>query len=264
MTEDELRDDMIERGEMDENGNLIEEVEKEPTKENIDWKKRHDDGRRFQIQLQNRVKEQENRISELEEKLSQKVDVPENMDEFNQWVENYPKVYEMVKIAARKEASSLDETIKKKLSRVDELDKKEKLIAEKQRLNQLQPDFYQHIAPSEEWRDWILNKAPEKARLAVFDDVNPDAEQVSLIIDSFKVQTGWSNPTTSTKKKTTVDDASSIRPRSNQTQPKVKTTGEWSESRVLKMSDADFEKYEEEIYAAQRDGTFVYDIRDAQ
>lgn len=272
MTEAELRDEMIERGEMDEDGNLIEteeeggeEPEHQPeSQDQIDWKKRHDDGRRYQIQLQQKNKELESRLQELENKLNESVQVPDNMAEFEEWVANYPKVADMVRILARQEASSLDQSISKKLEKIDELDHKEKMKSERAKLRSLQPDFYDHIAPSEEWRDWILNKAPDWAREAVLDEKNPNAELVSTVIDSFIVKTGFGGKKKKDDPKTTSHEAASSVQTKGRSAPKDRQTNTWSESRVAALSDRDFDKYEEEIAEAMANGTFVYDIRDAQ
>lgn len=268
LTEEEIRDEMIENGQMDEEGNLLEpnvkeEEEEKTSTDNIDWKKRHDDGRRFQIQLQQENKQLEERLKEVEQKLSESTTVPENMEEFEEWVKEFPKVYDMVKIVARQEASNLDESIKTKLTKIDELDQQEKMKAEKAKLARLQPDFYEKIAPSEEFKDWILNVAPEWARNAVLDSKNPNAEIVSTVIDSYKVQTGYSSPKKSEKKTTSQDAASSVSTKKGST-PKVKETSEWSESRVNSLTIDQYEKYEDEINEAIQNGTFVYDMRDAQ
>lgn len=273
MTEAELREEMIERGEMDEEGNLIEnegqeegnenEPDSQPSQDQIDWKKRHDDGRRFQIQLQQKNKELEGRLQELEGKLNESVKVPDNMAEFEEWVANYPKVADMVRILARQEASSLDQSISKKLEKIDELDHKERLKSERAKLADLQPDFYSQIAPSEEWKDWILNKAPEWAREAVFEEKKPNAELVSTVIDSFKVRTGFGGKKKEDPKTTSREAASSVQTR-GRSAPKDAPSNKWSESRVASLSDRDFDKYEEEIAEAMANGTFVYDIRDAQ
>lgn len=267
MTEEELREEMLERGEIDEDGNLVE-IEEEPEpivprEDNVDWKKRYDDGRRFQIQLQTQNKELEHRLTETEKKLSESMTVPDNIEEFEEWVKEFPKVYDMMKIVARQEASSLDENIKTKLSKLDELDQKEKMKVERAKLAQLQPDFYDKILPTQEFKDWIRDVAPQWAKDAIRDEKNPNAELVSMVIDSYKVRSGYGAPKKPDQKTTSQEAASRVQTR-NRTAPNDKQTSTWSESRVERLSDAEFDKYEGEIAAAMSDGTFVYDIRDAQ
>lgn len=272
-TEEELRDEMIERGEMDEDGNLIEnnQVQQENEEgnkpdlsaEQIDWKKRHDDGRRFQIQLQSRNKELEQRLADVEKQLSEKVSVPDNLEEFEEWVKEFPKVADMVKIAARQELASLDKSIEEKLKKVDKLDSDSRMREEREKLAKLQPDFYTEIARSEEFKDWILNVADDWAREAVFDEKNPNAALVSTVIDSFKVRTGYGKKNKTTTKTTSDDAASSVRT-GKSSAPKEGKTKKWSESSVDKLSIHEYEKYEEEINQAIMDGTFEYDMRDAQ
>lgn len=271
MTEEELRDEMIERGEMDEDGNLlspdeddeVEKSEKKMSDDSIDWKKRHDDGRRYQLQLQSTNKELEEQVRGLKEELKNKASVPENMEEFEDWVKEYPKVADMMKIIARQEAASLDENFKTKLSKLDEIDQKERLQREKLRLQELQPDFYSNIARSDEFRQWIEN-APEWKRKALAEEKNPDADIVSTIIDSFKQQTGYGQKKPKTDKKTTDEDiASSVSTRSKSA-PKDQQKNVWSESRLERLTDQEYEKYEDEIDEAIRNGTFVRDISDAQ
>lgn len=264
-TQEELEDEMRERGDVNEDGDLQETAPQE-TDEQIDWKKRHDDGRRFQIQLQQQNKQLQEQLNELSTQLKEKVSVPDNMEEFNDWVAQYPKVAEMVRIAARQEVSTIDETVTKKLKRIDQLDADAKMREEREKLARLQPDFFSKIRDSEEWRDWILNKAPEWAREAVFDEKNPDAEKVSMIVASFKQQSkdfSGQAQTKQTQKTTDRDAASSVKTKSNSA-PKTTQTSEWSESRVNSLSDHEYAKYESEIDEAILNGTFVYDMRDAQ
>lgn len=266
VTEEEIRDQMIENGEMDEEGNLLEankEDLEEGNKDEIDWKKRHDDGRRYQIQLQSKNKELESRLLDLEKQLNEKVSVPDNIEEFEEWAAEYPKVAEMVRIAARREAAQLDESVKERLTGLDVLEKKNRMLEQKDRLRALQPDFYSEIAPTEEFRDWVLNKAPEWAREAIFNEDNPNAEIVSTVIDSYKLQTGWKSNAKPDKKTTSNDAASSVKS-SSSSAPKAKQSSEWSESRVNRMNIHEYEKYEDEINTAIQNGTFVYDMSHAQ
>lgn len=265
MTEEELNDELLERGEIDEEGNLLEvseEKEGDKKEDNIDWKKRHDDGRRFQLQLQARNKELEDKIAELDAKLTESVSVPANMDEFNEWVEQYPKVYEMVKIAARKEAAELDDGIKKRLTRLDELDKESKFREERSKLLELQPDF-PSIAKTEEFQNWLKNEASDWAREALTTYDNPNAIVASDAIDLFKSKYGVGRKKESGKTTDEKEVASSTRTGSR-TKPNTGPESKWSESKVAALSQREYEKFEEEIEEAIMSGTFVYDMRDAE
>ena len=85
---------------------------------------------------------------------------------------------------------------------------------------------------------------------------NTDARAASRAIDLYKADTGKRKTTTKKSAAQAVGRTSSSTPT---TTGKVK----FSESQVSKMSDKDFEKYEDAIADAMRSGNFDFDLSGA-
>lgn len=239
---------------------LEEETAPAPAPVDHDWKKRHDDVRRYLNQVQSELKAEKEKNEALSREAATKVVPPENEAEFNEWLSRYPKLADMMAILARKEAKKIVDTAAPETKKVVEDLEKIKLEREvelaKKELAKLQPDFYTEIAPSEEFKDWLLNRAPEWARKALVNPDRPDAQLASDVIDLYKAkhQKTPSKPTTDPR-----EIASATR-ESPSPVPRNATKTKWSESKVMKLSQRDYDKYEEEILEARAKGEFDYDL----
>lgn len=226
-----------------------------------DWKKRHDDVRRYLNQVQSELKAEKERNDALAREMATKVAPPENEAEFNEWLSRYPKLADMMAILARKEAKKIVDSAAPETKKVVEDLEKIKLEREvelaKKELAKLQPDFYTEIAPSEEFRDWIVNHAPEWARKAIVNPDKPDAQLASDVIDLYKAK----HPTKAPSRPTTDPrEIASATRESPSPVPRNASKTRWSESKVMKLSQREYDKYEEEILEARAKGEFDYDL----
>lgn len=264
---EEVRDDMIERGELDADGNPIEPKEvkdDKPSKPDHDWKQRYDDSRRFIQELQTKLKSVEGTLEavskEKEEALNR---VPTNEKEFEEWLAKYPKLAEMIGILARKEGEKLVKSVgdeqKKVIEDLNNLKLEREVEEAKAKLRKLQPDFYTDIAPSQEFHDWLENEASDWAKKAILNPDRPDAQLASDVIDLYKMRR--TAKTNAPKTTDVLDIASSSR--GSTPSPKGTTKVKWSESIVHRLSDKEYAKYEEEIHDAMAKGEFDYDMSKA-
>lgn len=225
-----------------------------------DWKKRHDDVRRYLNQVQSELKAEKERSEALAAEMATKVAPPENEAEFNEWLSRYPKLADMMAILARKEAKKIVDTATPETKKVVEDLEKFKLEREveiaKAELAKLQPDFYTTIAPSEHFKDWIMNQAPEWARKALVSPDKPDAQLASDVIDLYKAK----HPKANSRPTTDPREIASGTRESPSPVPRNTNKVRWSESKVSKLSQREYEKFEEEIHDAMASGNFDYDL----
>lgn len=239
---------------------------------NVDWKQRHDDLRRYLNTKDGEIKELQVKLKELEEKDIMD-SIPTTVDEINKWMEDYPKIRDVIKYLAREEASRMGESAKTAQKRVESLERDIKVREEAQKLMQLQPDFYSEIVKSEEFREW-MQEAPAWAKKALSDGENPNAQEASDAIDLFKLRTGWKSSSEKKKEEekqneretTARESASSVKTPKASNAPSDNARGGnvWSESRVAKLSGREYERVESQIMEAIQKGEFIYDIRDSQ
>lgn len=240
---------------------------------NVDWKQRHDDLRRYLNTKDGEIKELQTKLKELEERDVMD-SIPTTVDEINKWMEDYPKIRDVIKYLAREEASRMGESAKTAQKRVESLERDIRVREEAQKLMQLQPDFYSEIVKSEEFGEWMQEKAPAWAKKALSDGENPNAQEASDAIDLFKLRTGWKSSSEKKKEEekqveretTARESASSVKTPKASNAPSDNARGGnvWSESRVAKLSGREYERAEPQIMEAIQKGEFIYDIRDSQ
>lgn len=268
ITDDELQDEIDELEAQNRGQPLNEQepddevdVEKPQKTSNDSSDKRYNDLRSYS---QRKLNEKDAEIEALSERLSeleaQKTSRPPvDEKELEEWMNEYPVVSKMIKTLARKEVDGLDEKLKEKLKKSDELDSKIHSQEERRKLAVLQPDFYDTILPSEEFQEWVKEKAPKWA-VDAMKSAKPNADTASDAIDLFKLRTGWG----AEKKKETeeFDERSAAQAARNtkSSKPKSKKGSKFSESQVARMSSQEYDANEQAIEEAIRSGEFEYDL----
>lgn len=212
--------------------------------EEKNFKKRYGDLRRHS---QRKEQDLQAQIDELKKKLEAAPStMPTNEEEIKKWAENNPKAAAIVRALAGEEVSRNSKELSTKL---EKLEKDREEISKEKALNKIRnkhKDFDDLVA-SDELHDWVGTK-PDFIQNALYDG-GPD--EVIEILDLYKKSlekpdTGRSAATQIKTNRSADLDAS--------------TGAKYSESMVQKMSDAEYEKNEEAIIKAMRDGSFLYDL----
>ena len=216
-----------------------------------DYKKRYDDLKTYYDQKLNEWKQEKETLaaqSNVAEK-EQAYAPPKTREELEQFKDKYPDVYQVVETISHDMAEQKTFDLKAK---IDELTKKEqKLIVQSayEQLTSAHPDFNE-IKATPEFLAWL-----EEQPANVADGIrknNTDSKWAIRTVDLYKADVGISPNKVSSKRKSSAAQAIT------KTNPvNINTGGNqrmWKMSEIQLMKPWDFEKYEAEIDAAQREG----------
>ncbi len=233
-----------------------QEDDTELSAEEKNFKKRYGDLRRHQ---QDKEKEFTAKIEALESQLSKaaknELILPKSEEELEKFQKENPDVAALFLTMAKKESKASAEELEKRMAELEELRidaKKEKAEAE---LVKMHPDFIE-IRQDDTFHNWA-EEQPKWVQDALYENVD-DAKSVARVIDLYKVDNGITN-----KKKAKPSEkaaASSVKTKSAAAPEPDESAKMVRESEVAAMSMKEYEKRQEEILDAQRNGNFIYDM----
>ena len=233
-----------------------QEDDTELSAEEKNFKKRYGDLRRHQ---QDKEKEFTAKIEALESQLSKaaknELILPKSEEELEKFQKENPDVAALFLTMAKKESKASAEELEKRMVELEELRidaKKEKAEAE---LIKMHPDFIE-IRQDDTFHNWA-EEQPKWVQDALYENVE-DAKSVARVIDLYKVDKGITN-----KKKAKPEEkaaASSVKTKSAAAPEPDESAKMVRESEVAAMSMKEYERRQEEILDAQRNGNFIYDI----
>ena len=224
--------------------------------EEKNFKKRYGDLRRHS---QKKEEEINAKIAALEAKLdkaaNQKLVLPKTDEELEAWTKEYPDVAAIIETIADKKSKASSEDLEKRMADLEELRvnaTREKAEAE---LVKMHPDFIE-IREDDTFHNWAKDQ-PKWVQDALYENVD-DAKSVARVIDLYKVDKGI----TKLKKGDSSNKAaaSSVKTKSAATPEPDEASKYIKESEVAAMSIKEYEKRQEEILDAQRNGRFIYDM----
>ena len=224
------------------------------TQPNHDYKKRYDDLKTHYDRKQNESKQ---KTEELEAKirLAEKNQAmanytpPKTDDELKSFKEKYPDVYDVVETISQKQASRQVESLQEE---VKSLRKREEDLVVQSAYGELvnaHPDFTE-LKDSQEFIDW-LNTQPASISDGVTKN-SKDSKWAIRVVDLYKADNGLSK----SKPSSTISAAQSV----TKTKAKsVNVSGDtnkkiWKQSEIQKMSSRTYEKFENEIDIAFKEG----------
>ena len=233
-----------------------QEDDTELSAEEKNFKKRYGDLRRHS---QKKEEEFNAKIAALEAKLdkaaNQKLVLPKTDEELEAWTKEYPDVAAIIETIADKKSKASSEDLEKRMADLEELRvnaTREKAEAE---LVKMHPDFIE-IREDDTFHNWAKDQ-PKWVQDALYENVD-DAKSVARVIDLYKVDKGI----TKLKKGDSSNKAaaSSVKTKSAATPEPDEASKYIKESEVAAMSIKEYEKRQEEILDAQRNGRFIYDM----
>ncbi len=233
----------------------IEQIDEEEAT----FKKRYGDLRRYSNK---QLKEMKKRLEELEAKTVSRTipDIPEDEEEYEEWVKNYPDAAKFISVVATKEAKKATESL---AEQVAELKKQEQVIAREKAaiaLTKMRPDWEQIQSEAEFW-DWVEDEEQPKWVMEAMEGI--DYKSIARVIDLYKLDKGRTTPNQETKKKpreANLDAADLSIKGTRHTDPKPSSGKVWKESDVQKMNSKQYEAAQDEIMKAINEGRFVHDI----
>lgn len=217
------------------------------------YKKRYGDLRSHSQKLLNQ-KDQE--LAEMKRQLADatkgQIKFPKTDAEVESWSKKYPEVAAIVDTIAKKRANEALEEGEKRLSHLNDLEKKMNKKDAEAQLHRLHPDFSE-IRQDPKFHDWVAMQ-PKVIQDSLYKN-NTDALSAARAIDLYKVDTG-------TKGKPSNSAAQSVG-RAPSARPGTKTKAKFSESQISRMTDTEYSKNQEAIMEAMRSGDFEYDMSGA-
>ena len=239
-------------------------AEVKPTEESDDtelsaeeknFKKRYGDLRRH---VQDKEQEWKIKFEQLEAQLNaaakNELVLPKSEQDIEAWAKKYPDVAGIVEAIADKKANERAADLDGRLKEIEELRttaKREKAEAE---LASLHPDF-SDIRKDDAFHDWA-EEQPKWVQDALYEN-SEDAKSVARVIDLYKSDKGITSKKASSSDK---GAAASITTKRTTSPNHEESSNYLRESQVAKMSMKEYEKRAEDIFEAQRQGKFIYDM----
>lgn len=230
------------------------EVQEQPAEgEDTTYKKRYGDLRRHSQQLmQQKDQELQQVKAQLDSAAKGQIKFPKTDQEIDQWSKKYPDVAKIVDSIAQKRAGEALAEGEKRMEGLRQLETKLTKKDAEQQLIKMHPDFTE-IRQNQDFHEWVALQ-PASIQDALYKN-NTDARAASRAIDLYKSDMGKSKPRSKS--------AAQAVGRTSTSSPNTKTSSEYSESQVSKMTDKEFEKHEEAITEAMQNGKFSYDMSGA-
>ena len=223
-------------------------VETTQEKPDHDYKKRYDDLKRH---YDTKLAEFQAEKQQLEAATKQaNVPMPKTVEELEEFKAQYPDVYGVVETVAAMQASERTNELQKELEVIKEREKETVVQAAYRELTNNHPDF-DDIKTDEKFLNW-LQEQPESFSDGIYKN-NTDARWASRVLDLYKADAGISKKKTSKAK---TDAATSVRA------PKARDINAeqggdkriWKSSEIRSLKPWEFEKLEEELDSARREG----------
>jgi hypothetical protein len=223
--------------------------------EEKNFKKRYGDLRRH---TQKKEEEFNAKLEALQAQLDKatknELILPKTDEELEAWAKEYPDVASIIETIADKKSKSTAKELEDRMAEFEELRitaKREKAEAE---LASMHPDFSQ-IREDDAFHKWA-EQQPKWVQDALYENTE-DAKSVARVIDLYKVDTGIVTKKTNGSDKAA---ASSVKTK-GAAKPEADEASKYiRESQVAAMSIKEYEKRQEEILDAQRNGRFIYDM----
>ena len=231
-----------------------EAQEEDLSAEEKNFKKRYGDLRRHS---QKKEEEFNAKLEALQAQLDKasknELVLPKTDEELEAWSKEYPDVAGIVEAIADKKSKATAKDLEARMAQFEELRitaKREKAEAE---LAGMHPDFVQ-IREDDSFHTWAKEQ-PKWVQDALYENTE-DAKSVARVIDLYKIDTGIVTKKTNNDKAaaSSVKTKGAAKPEADESSKYVK------ESDVAAMSIKEYEKRQEEILDAQRNGRFIYDM----
>jgi len=224
--------------------------------EEKNFKKRYGDLRRHS---QKKEEEFNAKIEALQKQLEkaskQELVLPKSDEELEAWTKEYPDVASIIETIADKKSKSAAKELETRMAELEELRLNATRDKAEAELVKMHPDFIE-IREDDSFHTWAEDQ-PKWVQDALYENMD-DAKSVARVIDLYKVDKGITN-----KKKAKPAEkaaASSVKTKSVAAPEPDESANMVRESEVAAMSIKEYEKRQEEILDAQRNGRFIYDM----
>ena len=233
-------------------GKATPSTERPENAEDRVFKKRYDDLKRHYDSTLGKHKDEVRTLRTQLEQSANKIVPPKSKEELEAWKKEYPDVYQMVETIAIDKADNRAKEIETKYQNLQA--QQEQLAQEKAEVEllKLHPDF-QEIRQKDDFHEWASNQ--DRVIQDWLYENKANAQLAGRAIDLYKMDKGigkYSNKQEKDIKKEAAKAVSKTRKAESTEGAKPKKI--WSNAEISKMSVNEYEKYEEEIDKAVREG----------
>jgi len=233
-------------------GKATPSTERPENAEDRVFKKRYDDLKKHYDSTLGKHKDEVRTLRTQLEQSANKIVPPKSKEELEAWKKEYPDVYQMVETIAINKADTRAQEIESKYQNLQA--QQEQLAQEKAevQLLKLHPDF-QEIRQKDDFHEWASNQ--DRVIQDWLYENKANAQLAGRAIDLYKMDKGigkYSNRQEKDIKKEAAKAVSKTRKAESTEGAKPKKI--WSNAEISKMSVREYEKYEEDIDKAIREG----------
>ena len=233
-------------------GKATPSTERPENAEDRVFKKRYDDLKRHYDSTLGKHKDEVRTLRTQLEQSANKIVPPKSKEELEAWKKEYPDVYQMVETIAIDKADNRAKEIETKYQNLQA--QQEQLAQEKAEVEllKLHPDF-QEIRQKDDFHEWASNQ--DRVIQDWLYENKANAQLAGRAIDLYKMDKGLGKYSNKQEKDIKKEAAKAV----SKTRKAESTEGAlpkkiWSNAEISKMSVREYEKYEEEIDKAIREG----------
>jgi hypothetical protein len=233
------------------------------------WKKRHGDLRSY---TSKQINDLTKKISDLEASLQEKdkeSKFPMDKEEAEEWVKNYPDLARVIGTLVYERASDLVAPLSQEVKTAKlELEAERLAIARERAITDIlkaHPDFLQ-LREEEDFKEWVESQPSKRGpRIgqALYDALYVNETDGAAAVEAINIYKQDRGITKRAKVTTSDDDARSVTHSRTATPKETSGKRQFLESEIEKMKPWEFDKLEDEIEQARREGRIVYDISGA-
>ena len=222
----------------------------------VDYKKRYDDLKRY---YDRKLGEWNNKEGDLKAQLQAnrpKYTPPKSEEELNAFKKDYPDIYGVVETVSHLQSQT---EMKGLQEEVDSLKKANTALSQREaqlELSKLHPDF-NSIKESDDFHNWA-DSQPMEIKSWIYEN-NSNGKLAARAVDLYKKDRGLGLDKKPNEDKQVNRGADLLVKTNEQIQPPTNNKIIFKSSDFDKMSDAEFEKREQEILTAQREGRVIND-----
>jgi hypothetical protein len=215
------------------------------------YKKRYDDLKKHYDQKLSEFKQREEELQAMARSAIPQYEPPKSVEDLEQFRRDYPDLYDTVETVAHLRSAEQLSALQQKLSTFEKRELEISKRDAEERLKQRHPDF-EDIRGDERFHEWAKVQ-PEEIQRWIYK--NPDnADLASRAIDLYKMENNIaintkSSPRSQPSKSTAADMVST-----KTTSVEPKTAKVWTQREIAAMSVDEYDRYEEEIDLAIREG----------
>lgn len=230
------------------------DVEEETFKQRYGNLRRH--SQKIEDDYKRKLAEKDQQIAALSKS---EFKLPKTEAEVDEWAQQYPDVAAIVRTLAIKEAQNLQTSLDERLKKVEQDEKANRFKEALLKINQAHPDF-DELRNDPEFHEWAQSPTtPKWIREALYEN-DEDAQIVIEAVDYYKIKKSAAKKESAPKDFDRKGAAASVSTSSGAPKQDNDSEAKWSDSRVAKLTDREYDKYEDEIMEAIRTGKYVYDL----